>query len=86
MGLIRIVKGLIVRIKNSGYRLSENRLERQRLVMQLNTMPRYLLCPHCFQPISLAHFQPIAQHPEQETSKTKHEQHSECEDCLETKE
>ena len=84
--MFKYIKVLLVRIKNSGYRLSETKLEQQRLVLKLNTKPKYLLCPHCFQEVALCHFQSSEQRQGQETTRKEHVQCQVCEGFRETKE
>lgn len=80
------IKGWLIQLGNSEYRYPDMRYEPRRMGQRLNTKPKYLLCPHCFQPISLSHFQSNAQHRGQETTKKVHETGLEYEDCRETKE
>lgn len=80
------IKGLITRIRNSGYRLSKTRFEQQRYLLKSDTTPKYLLCPHCLGKVAICHFQPNEQHQEQETTRKAHVQGQECEGCQETKE
>jgi len=71
--LIGFVIGLTIRIKNNGRRLSGKRLVQSKPILKSDTMPSYLLCPHCLGKVAICHFQPNAQHQEQETSRIKHE-------------
>ncbi len=67
--ICKAVIDLIIRIKNSGYRLSETKREVQMRARKSNTIPIYLCCLHCPQIALKCHFQPIGQPLKKETTK-----------------
>lgn len=72
MRLMYRIKDLIKRIKNSGYRLSEEQLEIRRRQLIRDTTPPCVFCPHCPQIALKCPFQPTSPPPKRETNRKKH--------------